>query len=88
MGCRVVPALSGLCAGGNSGIGAAIAAAAGAAGANVVIDYVARPEATDALDERSPTAAVRPLASTLTSAGWATSSDWSPPPSRPMAGWT
>ena len=38
--------------GGNSGIGAAIAAAAGAAGANVVIDYVARPEATDALDER------------------------------------
>lgn len=38
--------------GGNSGIGAAIATAAGAAGANVVIDYVAHPEATEALDER------------------------------------
>ncbi len=36
--------------GGNSGIGAAIAKAAGAAGANVVIDYVAHPEATTALD--------------------------------------
>lgn len=37
--------------GGNSGIGAAIAQAAGAAGANVVIDYVAHPEATEALDD-------------------------------------
>jgi glucose 1-dehydrogenase len=37
--------------GGNSGIGAAIAAAAGAAGANVVIDYVAHPEAAQALDD-------------------------------------
>jgi glucose 1-dehydrogenase len=37
--------------GGNSGIGAAIAKAAGAEGANVVIDYVAHPEATAALDE-------------------------------------
>ncbi len=36
--------------GGNSGIGAAIAAAAGAEGANVVIDYVAHPEATAELD--------------------------------------
>ena len=35
--------------GGNSGIGAAIVAAAGAEGANVVIDYVARPEATEAI---------------------------------------
>ena len=37
--------------GGNSGIGAAIAKAAGAEGANVVIDYVAHPEATIALDQ-------------------------------------
>jgi len=36
--------------GGNSGIGAAIAEAAGRAGANVVIDYVAHPEATAELD--------------------------------------
>jgi glucose 1-dehydrogenase len=38
--------------GGNSGIGAAIAAAAAAEGANVVIDYVAREPAADALDDR------------------------------------
>jgi glucose 1-dehydrogenase len=38
--------------GGNSGIGAAIAKAAGAEGANVVIDFVAHPEATEALDEQ------------------------------------
>ncbi len=38
--------------GGNSGIGAAIALAAGQEGANVVIDYVARPDATEELDER------------------------------------
>jgi glucose 1-dehydrogenase len=37
--------------GGNSGIGAAIAKAAGEEGANVVIDYVAHPEATAELDE-------------------------------------
>jgi len=37
--------------GGNSGIGAAIATAAGREGANVVIDYVTNPEATDQLDE-------------------------------------
>jgi len=37
--------------GGNSGIGAAIAAAAGREGANVVIDYVAHEEATEALDD-------------------------------------
>jgi len=36
--------------GGNSGIGAAIAVAAGREGANVVIDYVAHPEATEELD--------------------------------------
>ncbi len=36
--------------GGNSGIGAAIAKAAGEEGANVVIDYVAHPEATAELD--------------------------------------
>ncbi len=38
--------------GGNSGIGAAIALAAGREGANVVIDYVADPEATEELDDR------------------------------------
>ncbi len=38
--------------GGNSGIGWAIADAAGREGANVVIDYVAHPEATTALDAR------------------------------------
>ncbi len=37
--------------GGNSGIGAAIAKAAGAEGANVVIDYVAHPQATAELDQ-------------------------------------
>jgi glucose 1-dehydrogenase len=37
--------------GGNSGIGAAIAAAAGGAGANVVIDYVVDPEAAERLDD-------------------------------------
>lgn len=37
--------------GGNTGIGAAIALAAGREGANVVIDYVARPEETRRLDE-------------------------------------
>jgi len=36
--------------GGNSGIGAAIAEAAGREGANVVIDFVAHPEATAELD--------------------------------------
>jgi glucose 1-dehydrogenase len=36
--------------GGNSGIGAAIAAVAGREGANVVIDYVAHPEAATQLD--------------------------------------
>ncbi|MGI8695825.1 MAG: glucose 1-dehydrogenase [Mycobacteriales bacterium] len=35
--------------GGNSGIGAAIATAGAAEGANIVIDYVAHPEATDSL---------------------------------------
>ncbi len=35
--------------GGNSGIGEAIVLAAAAEGANVVIDYVAHPEATEAL---------------------------------------
>jgi glucose 1-dehydrogenase len=35
--------------GGNSGIGEAIVLAAAAEGANVVVDYVAHPEATDAL---------------------------------------
>jgi glucose 1-dehydrogenase len=38
--------------GGNSGIGEAIVLAAAAEGANVVIDYVAQPEATDALIAR------------------------------------
>ncbi len=38
--------------GGNSGIGAAIALAAGREGANVVIDYVRDPDATEELDER------------------------------------
>jgi len=33
--------------GGNSGIGAAIVRAAAAEGANVVVDYVVRPEETD-----------------------------------------
>ena len=37
--------------GGNSGIGAAIALAAGREGANVVIDYVVHPEATEELDD-------------------------------------
>jgi glucose 1-dehydrogenase len=38
--------------GGNSGIGEAIVLAVAAEGANVVIDYVAHPEATDALVQR------------------------------------
>ncbi len=38
--------------GGNSGIGAAIATAAAAQGANVVIDYIAHPEETEALIAR------------------------------------
>lgn len=38
--------------GGNSGIGMAIVLALAAQGANVVIDYVAHPEATDALQQR------------------------------------
>ena len=38
--------------GGNSGIGEAIVLAAAAEGANVVVDYVAHPEATTALIER------------------------------------
>ena len=38
--------------GGNSGIGAAIALAAGREGAHVVIDYVADPKATEQLDDR------------------------------------
>ena len=37
--------------GGNSGIGAAIALAAGREGANVVIDYVVHPEAAEELDD-------------------------------------
>lgn len=36
--------------GGNSGIGKAIALGLAGAGANIVIDYVAHPEATDALE--------------------------------------
>ncbi|MGH3509431.1 MAG: glucose 1-dehydrogenase [Nocardioidaceae bacterium] len=38
--------------GGNSGIGAAIALAAGREGANVVIDFVANPDATERLDDQ------------------------------------
>jgi len=38
--------------GGNSGIGEAIVVAAAAAGANIVIDYVARAEVTSALVAR------------------------------------
>lgn len=38
--------------GGNSGIGAAISDAAGAAGARVVVDYVTAPEAAEAIDEQ------------------------------------
>jgi glucose 1-dehydrogenase len=38
--------------GGNSGIGAAVVLALAAAGANVVIDYVAHPEATEALEKQ------------------------------------
>ena len=38
--------------GGNSGIGTAIVLALAEAGANVVIDYVAHPEATDALEKQ------------------------------------
>ena len=37
--------------GGNSGIGAAIVLGLAEAGAKVVIDYVAHPEATDALEK-------------------------------------
>jgi len=36
--------------GGNSGIGRAIALGLAKAGANIAIDYVAHPEATDALE--------------------------------------
>ena len=38
--------------GGNSGIGAAVVLALAEAGAKVVIDYVAHPEATDALEKQ------------------------------------
>ena len=38
--------------GGNSGIGQAIVLALAAAGANVVIDYISRPEATEALERQ------------------------------------
>lgn len=38
--------------GGNSGIGAAVVLGLAEAGANVVIDYVAHPEATDALEKQ------------------------------------
>lgn len=45
--------------GGNSGIGAAIVLAAAAQGANVVIDYLDHPEATDALVEQAAAAGGR-----------------------------
>jgi len=38
--------------GGNSGIGMAIVLALAEQGANIVIDYVAHPEATEALEPR------------------------------------
>ena len=38
--------------GGNSGIGAAIVLALAKQGANIVIDYIAHPEATDALEKQ------------------------------------
>jgi len=40
--------------GGNSGIGKAVALGLAKAGAGIVIDYIAHPEATEALDRRSP----------------------------------
>jgi glucose 1-dehydrogenase len=45
--------------GGNSGIGAAIAAVAGREGANVVTDYVTHPEARLSSTSPSPPKAVR-----------------------------
>ncbi len=54
--------------GSNSGIGEAICVAAAAEGANIVIDYVAHPEETTSLLERSRPPAGTRSGSTPTSA--------------------
>ena len=54
--------------GGNSGIGRAIALGLAKAGANIAIDYVAHPEATDALESEISKLGAWPSALRRTSA--------------------
>ena len=52
--------------GGNSGIGKAIVLALAEHGANIVIDYVANPDATEELEQQIVALGDRPSASTPT----------------------
>jgi NAD(P)-dependent dehydrogenase (short-subunit alcohol dehydrogenase family) len=79
---------SAIVTGGNSGIGKAIVLELAEQGANVAVDYVSRPDATEELEARIAALGDRAIGWTPMSARSPICSGSSTPPSRRSAGWT